>query len=474
MKRFNTTGLCVPSKHYMVDISERIREIKVMVDEGDYFCINRARQYGKTTTLSALRKALTPEYKVVSVSFQKISNAGFSTDESFVISFSRLLKRNPTIWSEMPASISQRLENVIDRAERQAKLDELFEILGDWCAEESKPIVLLIDEVDSASNNQVFLDFLALLRDAYLDREDEGFPTFHSVILAGVTDVKHLKARIRPDEAHRVNSPWNIAADFNIDMSLSAEGIRGMLGEYEADHYTGMDTAAMAQAIRAYTSGYPYLVSRLCQLMDGEVRKKMGSLSAAWTEQGMDEAIKLILADGDSTLFGSLMGKLVNMPRLKGQLRSILMQGEVIPWLPDDEDQKLLVMYGFIKRDGNSISVANRIFEMRLYQFFLGESSKNEAYSQDALAHKSIFINDDGTLNMPLILEHFVKAQRQIHGDTNEKFLEDEGRERFLTYLSPIINGTGTYSIEAQTRDRLRMDVVIHYLSHRYVAMWST
>ena len=39
----------------------------------------------------------------------------------------------------------------------------------------------------------------------------------------------------------------------------------------------------------------------------------------------------------------------------------------------------------------------------------------------------------------------------------------------FWTYLAPIINGTGTYSIEEQTRDKLRMDVVIHYLGKRYV-----
>lgn len=30
-----------------------------------------------------------------------------------------------------------------------------------------------------------------------------------------------------------------------------------------------------------------------------------------------------------------------------------------------------------------------------------------------------------------------------------------------LFYLAPIINGTGTFSIEEQTRDQLRMDVVI-------------
>jgi len=52
MKRFNITGKCIPEQHYMVDISERIERIRKMVDAGDYLCINRGRQYGKTTTLS--------------------------------------------------------------------------------------------------------------------------------------------------------------------------------------------------------------------------------------------------------------------------------------------------------------------------------------------------------------------------------------------------------------------------------------
>ena len=70
---------------------------------------------------------------------------------------------------------------------------------------------------------------------------------------------------------------------------------------------------------------------------------------------------------------------------------------------------------------------------------------------------------------MPLILEHFIDTQKRVHGDTDDRFLEEEGRERFLTYIAPIINGTGTYSIEEQTRNKLRMDVVIHYLGKRYV-----
>ena len=69
-KIFNVNGDCKPNLHYMVNISERLRQIKNMVDEGQYFTINRARQYGKTTTLRALEEFLQKEYTVVSLDFQ--------------------------------------------------------------------------------------------------------------------------------------------------------------------------------------------------------------------------------------------------------------------------------------------------------------------------------------------------------------------------------------------------------------------
>ena len=53
-KVFNTTAVCVPEEHYMVNIDTRLKEIRKLVDGGKYFTINRARQYGKTTTLRAL------------------------------------------------------------------------------------------------------------------------------------------------------------------------------------------------------------------------------------------------------------------------------------------------------------------------------------------------------------------------------------------------------------------------------------
>ena len=472
MKKFNTLATCNPEKHYMVDISERIIKIKALVDDGKYFTINKARQYGKTTTLKALADVLNDECIVLSISLEGIGKAGLENENAFVKEFCRLLRRVTAKDKRVSDEIKQEIGALFQRTDAARNLGDLFDVFLEWCSVSEKEIVLLIDEVDKAIGFQVFLDFLSQLRYYYIERDTREIDTFKSVVLAGVTDVKHLKAKIRPDEDTKVNSPWNIAADFNIDMSLSKDGIKGMLDEYEADHSTGMDTAFIAKLIRDYTSGYPFLVSRICQIIDEQfVPEKFESLSEAWTEPGIMAAIKSILSESN-TLFGSIMGKLQNMPVLRRKLKDVLFSGDTIPHLPDDPEQEMLRMYGFIVNDHNTAAIANRIFEMRLYNYFIGESGFSDEMRGDALDHKPEFIKD-GELDVPLIMERFIESQKYIRDMNNEeaekKFIESEGREKFLTYLSPIINGVGTFSVEEQTRDRRRMDVVVHYRGRRYI-----
>ena len=76
---FNTTGVCIPEKHYMVNINGRLQQIRELVDAGKYFTINRARQYGKTTTLRALAEMFRDEYYVVLLDFKTFDNEKFRT-----------------------------------------------------------------------------------------------------------------------------------------------------------------------------------------------------------------------------------------------------------------------------------------------------------------------------------------------------------------------------------------------------------
>ena len=469
LKVFNTTAVCIPEKHYMVDISERVKDIKKLVDAGKYFTINRARQYGKTTTIDALYRVLQDQYIVISLDFQDIEDGSFINGGEFSKAFARILL-DASEFDELviPENIKDKFQALIDRKTMEVKMDDLFRVFRNWFKEAMKPIVLIIDEVDTATNNQVFLDFLAQLRSLYLKREKNSrVTTFQSVILAGVTDVKHLKSKIRDEDKHKVNSPWNIAADFDIDMSLSESGIKGMLNEFEADHHTGMDTAEMARHLRAYTGGYPFLVSRICQLLDEQVSLELGA-AATWSRTGFDEAVKLLLTE-NNTLFQSLTKNLNNYPELKAAVRSILMEGTKISYNAQQDEIVQMQMYGLIRNDHNTVRVANRIFEMMLYNLFLSEEElKNNVFSKAGDLAKNQFVTD-GKLNMWLIMERFIATYTEVFGPLKERFKEKDGREQFLLYLKSIINGTGNYYIEAQTRDQTRTDVIVDYLGQQYI-----
>ena len=126
--------------------------INQYIESGQYFTINRARQYGKTTLLYLLEKELRKQdYLVLSLSFEAA------------------------------------------------------------------------DEVDKSSDNQIFLSFLGLLREKYLKCQQGKDVTFHSVILAGVYDIKTLKLKLHPQEESKYNSLWNIADNNQMYMKVSSD-----------------------------------------------------------------------------------------------------------------------------------------------------------------------------------------------------------------------------------------------------------
>ncbi|MEY8328901.1 ATP-binding protein [Lachnospiraceae bacterium 48-33] len=293
---FNINGACQPTKHYMVDLELRLKTIKLMIDAGEYFTINRTRQYGKTTILRALAKFLKNDYEVVSLDFQRISSLSFESEQVFVAAFSEELLSGV---KNFPDKIKEKLTSFVERRARINSIQALFKVLNLWCEKSEKPIVFMIDEVDTATNNQIFLDFLAQLQAGYLDRDETS--VFQSVILAGVYDIRNIRKKIRQDKEHRQNSPWNIAADFDVDMSFSAEDISGMLSQYEEDYHTGMNIEKISELIYEYTSGYSFLVSRLCKLMD-EKLAGTGSFkkNTVWTRAGVLEAVKRLLYERNS------------------------------------------------------------------------------------------------------------------------------------------------------------------------------
>ncbi|MDR1830793.1 MAG: AAA-like domain-containing protein, partial [Candidatus Fibromonas sp.] len=432
MREFNVTGLCIPGKHYMVDISEKVRQIFAMVEKGQYFTINRARQYGKTTTIRQLEKALLEAgYLVARISFEGVGDTPFENEKNFCLNLLRQISeafdmrdiKGYKLWRDKTITSFSKMDAFLNK----------------MCS--GKKVVLIIDETDKTSNNLVFLRFIGMLRDKYLERENPKKATFQSVILAGVYDIKNLKLKMVKAGTHqlkdgekRINSPWNIAADFEIDMSFSASEIATMLDEYEKDHETGMDIKAISEEIRAYTSGYPYMVSRLCKIIDEKQEKD-------WTLNGVRNAVNLLLID-KNTLFDDLGKNLNSNEDLYNLIYDIIMCGKRIEYNTLDSAADIGITFGFLKREDNSIVMGNRIFEILIANYFVIMARRAEI-SQDIPET----FTENGKFNMALCVKKFAQHYYELYNKKDRKFLERECRFLFLTYLKPLINGNGFYHI---------------------------
>lgn len=458
-KKFNVSGVCYSNKHYMVDLGGRLEEIKRLVDNGDYFVINRARQYGKTTTLRALKKYLEPDYAVISMSFQKMSSAKFRDEYTFSQAFANEFVKKARSEAE-DGRLSLETVNKLEsrRKEEQDSFDlmEMFEGLSEICGTAEKKVVLMIDEVDQASNNQVFLDFLGQLREYYLNREE--IPAFHTVILAGVYDIKNLRLKIRPEEERKFNSPWNVTVPFEVNMSFLPEDIMTMLRAYEEEKRTGMDMHAMADELYKVTGGYPYLVSSLC--------KRLDEGDSGWNMEELRMGVRDLLKE-QNTLFEDVIKNIRNYPEFSLLAEQLVVYGANVVFERSNPAIELGVMFGILaERDGKTV-VSNVIFETLILNYFTSVRA-TEALLHSEHLEKSQYIRD-GRLDMEKVVCRFADFMKSEYRKEDGGFLERQGRLLFLGFLRPIINGKGHYAVEPQTRRNMRMDIQVFYGREEFV-----
>ncbi|MBR5912662.1 MAG: hypothetical protein IKZ55_11830, partial [Bacteroidales bacterium] len=329
-----------------------------------------------------------------------------------------------------------------------------------FCETSMKPVVLLIDEVDKSSDNQLFLSFIGMLRNKYLDRNDGLGNTFHSVVLAGVYDIKNLKLKIRPDAEKKYNSPWNIAADFNVDMTFHPEEIAQMLNDYENDVHTGMDIRAVSEEIFKYTTGYPYLVSAICKIIDER-------LDTEWTFDNVQKAVKIIAKGENVTLIDDLSKNIENNTELRDFLYSIVVNGQEYSYSMVDPIVRIANMFSYIRENQRGKTmIHNLIFEEALFVYYSNKTMREQGTKISPFVLNYV---QNGKLNMEHVVTRFRDLMREEYRESTVPFLGKEGRLLFLTFLQPIINGIGFYYVEPQTRDNRRMDLVVTYDKQEFI-----
>ncbi|QTA78905.1 AAA ATPase-like domain-containing protein, GxxExxY domain-containing [Desulfonema limicola] len=448
----------------MVDISGKIEQIFQLVKSGEYFVVNRPRQFGKTTTLMLLSRYLNmkDDYLALNISFEDIDSDTHKNQERFVSEILIMLT-NSFKFLNLPEA-ADFIEQEIETAKSFLSLSRIItrlcrDILAD------KSIVLVIDEVDKSSDNRLFLDFIAMLRKKYLERDIGHDYTFKSVILAGVHDIKTLKSNIRQDDERRYNSPWNIAVDFEVDLSFNPSEIMTMIEDYAREKGISPEISSIAEKLYYYTSGYPYLVSKLCKFIDEKIIA--GRMDKNWYPGDVETSFKMIVDEAyTTTLFDSLIKNLENNKNLYDNVFHIVINGRKIPFNITVPVINLGHLYGIFTPSPEGCKIHNRIFEQRIYSYMITKMLTSNP--EHLMSIQPDYYTDHG-LNIKLILQKFQTFMKEHYSKHDAKFLEREGRLLFLSFLRPIINGKGFDFKEPNVSEERRMDIVITFLDNRYI-----
>ena len=258
MRYFNTEGPMDPAEHYCIDPLGRVNlaEILALVARKKYFVLHAPRQTGKTSILLALQDRLNSEgeYRCLYVNFEGGQAAKEDT--------ARAMR---TVLGEMGTRSRRVLQDHFVAESKSALMAEfgpdgcLAECLTRWTELDARPLVLLIDEIDTLVGDTL-ISVLRQLRGRY-DMRPTGFP--QSVILCGVRDVRDYRIYSSREGTHiKGGSAFNIKAESLRLGDFAEADVRDLLAQYTAERGQAFESAAV-ERIWALTCGQPWLVNAL-------------------------------------------------------------------------------------------------------------------------------------------------------------------------------------------------------------------
>jgi hypothetical protein len=395
------------------------------------------------------------------ITFESMSDIDFLNEKNFIREFSRQLNK---IFKK---NKHRRLMDFIEKNKNIETFGQLDDFIAEMVDLIDKPAVLLIDEVDKSSDNQLFLNFLGLLRSKYLLRHK--YRTFDSVVLASVFDVKNLKLRLLPDEETKYNNPWNIAADFKVELCFSPAEIASMLTAYAADRKISemeADVGILSEKLHYYTSGHPFLVSSLCKIIDEDILP--GRSEKEWSIKDIGDAFERLVSDDYTTTnFDDMYKNLENNKELYDLVYKIIMDGEKMSFNIGNPVIGLGSLLGILSASPDGIIIHNRVYEQRIYNYMTSKietSTPMEGYN-----YRDNFLNKANSLDFEKVLLKFQEFMKLQYTENNKDFLEKDGRLVFLAFIKPIINGRGFDFKEVQISEEKRLDIVVTYMNRKYI-----
>lgn len=442
MRFFNTEGPVERERHYLVPPLERVDldEILTLIRRRKYFVLHAPRQTGKTTILLALRDLLNSpghsDFCCVYANLEVGRTTGGDVGRAMQAILGDLAARArrtvgdeslESFWRETLASAGP------DRA--------LAEALARWAETSPRPLVLLLDEVDSLTGDPL-LSLLSQLRSGYPERP-RRFP--QSVVLCGLRDVRDYRA---PGAA---GSPFNIKAKSLRLGDFSAPESRALLGQHTEETGQGFAPEAL-EAVWEHTQGQPWLVNALAYetCFESETgRDRTRPISG----QDVFEARDRIIERRD-THVDQLAVRLAE-GRVRQVIEPILSGGDGDQIT--DDDLEYVRDLGLVARD-DPIRIANPIYAEVVPRIMTHRVHR--ALDQQT----AWYVGDHGELQMDRLLAAFQEWFRENSEHWVRRFGQFEAGPQLLlhAFLHRVVNGAGWIARE-QALGSGRADLVIRW-----------
>ena len=417
-------------RHYCVPPLNRVNlgEILELIADRRYFVLHAPRQTGKTSTLLALQDRLNAEgeCRCLYVNFEGGQAAGEDT--------SRAMR---TLLGEIGTRARLVLKDHFVDQSKTALLAEfgpdgcLAECFTRWSEADQKPLVVLIDEVDTLVGDTL-ISVLRQLRARY-DLRPGQFP--QSVILCGVRDVRDYQIYSSREGTNvKGGSAFNVKAESLRLGDFSEAELRELLAQYTAERGQAFEAGAV-ERIWALTRGQPWLVNAL-------------AYEACFKGEARGESSRPIRAEAiDQAKDGLILKRVTHLHQLADKLREDRVRRVILPMLAGSEDWDYSVRdleyvrdLGLVAPEGE-VRIANPIYA----EVVPRELTAVLQSGLETQVDPAWYVNADGSLDVAGLLGAFQGYFRENAESWVERYGHAEAGPQLVlhAYLQRVVNSGG-------------------------------
>ncbi len=447
-KQFNTAGPCKSDKHYLIDPLTRIdhQQLLNLIADERYFVLHAPRQTGKTTSLIALVQYLnaTGNYRAVYANIEGAQTARHDV----ALGIGSVLQ---TLARQIRYDTGEtRMEEWLQQHRTDNPHDVLTEMLSIWSELDSRPAILVLDEVDALVGDTL-ISLLRQIRAGYAGRPAR-FP--QSIILCGVRDVRDYRIHTSHQEIITGGSAFNIKAESLRVGNFSREEVEALWNQHTEATGQTFDPAIF-DALWEDTWGQPWLVNALGHQLTYKNPRLKQDRSLPITLDDYAEAREALIRSR-ATHLDQLTDKL-REPRIHQVIAQLLASEDVQNLNISIDDQQYAEDMGLI-RTRPQVAIANRIYAEVIPRELTWIAQTRITQEQ------AWFLRADRRLDMPKLLSAFQQFFREHSESWLEHFDYKEAGPQLLlqAFLQRIVNGGGRIDREYGL-GRKRTDLYIQW-----------